>query len=70
LFGLAGLLAALTYDIGTNVASALLYHVSVLVMVLGPQAIPFSLAHEVSDFVFFMVGAPAIILSTRRVMKH
>jgi hypothetical protein len=70
LFGLVGLLGALTYDVGTNVASALLYHVPVLLMVFGPQAIPFSLMHEFSDFVFFMIGAPAIILGSRRVVHH
>jgi hypothetical protein len=70
LWGSLGLIGAFLYDLSTIVAPALLIGepVRVAFASLIPAA-PFMIAHELSDFVFFAVAAPAIYVAIRRVMK-
>jgi len=70
LWGSLGLIGAFLYDLSTIVAPALLIGepARVAFASLIPAA-PFMIAHELSDFVFFAVAAPAIFVAIRRVMK-
>jgi len=68
LFGTAGLLSTLAYDVLTNFASWLfktpsLYSALVIGLVTGA---PFALVHEVSNLFFFATIAPATIIASRR----
>ncbi len=71
-FGTAGLLSTLAYDVLTNFASWLfktpsLYSALVIGLVTGA---PLALVHEVSNLVFFATVAPATIVSARRLSQN
>lgn len=70
LWGSLGLIGAFLYDLNTIITPALLIGEPLRVAVgyLLPAA-PFMLAHELSDFVFFAVAAPAIYGAILRVVK-
>jgi hypothetical protein len=70
LWGSLGLIGAFMYDLNTIVTPALVIGepMKVAVASLLPAS-PFMIAHELSDFVFFAVAAPAIYAAIRRVMK-
>jgi hypothetical protein len=71
LWGTLGLVGALIYDLNTIITPALLAGSSLLTVVAGlPFAIPFMLAHEISDFAFFSTAAPILYAAIRRVMKN
>lgn len=67
-FALVGLQATFGYDLLTNFASWLfltssLYQAFILGNIVG---VPFSIAHEGSNAIFFGAVAPAVIVATRR----
>jgi hypothetical protein len=70
LWGSLGLIGAFLYDVSTIVSPSLLIGepVKVAIASLLPAA-PFMVAHELSDFVFFAVAAPAMYAAIRRVLK-
>jgi hypothetical protein len=70
LWGSLGLIGAFLYDLNTIITPALFIGepVKVALASLLPAA-PFMVAHEVSDFVFFALAAPAMYAAIRRVMK-
>ncbi len=70
LWGSLGLIGAFLYDFNTIVTPALFIGepVGVALASLLPAA-PFMVAHELSDFVFFAVAAPALYAAIRRVTK-
>lgn len=62
--GSLGLLLSFAYDLETNIVTALLLGSPLLpVLILG---VPFAVAHELSDFAFFAVLAPALVAAARR----
>ena len=67
-FGLVGLLSTFAYDALTNFGSWIfrtgsLYHDFVFGNIIG---VPFSVAHEASNVVFFATVAPAIVVAATR----
>jgi len=70
LWGSFGLIGAFLYDLNTIITPALMIGepMKVSLASLLPAA-PFMVAHEVSDFVFFAVAAPALYAAIRRVLK-
>jgi hypothetical protein len=67
-FALVGLQATFGYDLLTNFASWLflttsLYQAFIIGNIIG---VPFSIAHEGSNTIFFGTVAPAVIVATRR----
>ena len=70
LWGSLGLIGAFLYDLSTIIAPSLMIGepARVALASLIPAA-PFMIAHELSDFVFFAVAAPALYSAIRRVMK-
>ncbi|MDA4122271.1 MAG: hypothetical protein OK456_03715 [Thaumarchaeota archaeon] len=70
LWGSLGLIAAFLYDFNTIVTPALFIGepVGVALASLLPAA-PFMVAHELSDFVFFALAAPALYAAIRRVTR-
>ena len=70
-WGSLGLIGAFLYDLNTIITPYLVIGVQpeVALASLLP-AIPFMLAHEVSDFVFFATAAPVMYIAIRRVMRR
>jgi hypothetical protein len=70
LWGSLGLIGAFLYDLSTVITPYLVVGepMRVALASLLPAA-PFMVAHEVSDFVFFAVAAPALYAAIRRVLK-
>ncbi len=70
-WGSLGLMGAFVYDLGTIITPALISGVSPLIAfaTLVP-AIPFMLAHEISDFAFFAIAAPAMYGAVLRVGRQ
>lgn len=68
LWGSFGLIGALLYDLNTIITPSLIIGQSLKVSVaeLLP-AVPFMLAHEISDFVFFATFAPLVYAAVRKV---
>jgi hypothetical protein len=67
-FGLVGLLSTFAYDALTNFGSWIfktgsLYQDFVFGNIIG---VPFSIAHEASNVIFFATVAPAIIVAATR----
>ncbi len=67
LFGAVGLLSTFAYDVLTNFATYLffassLYQALLIGMITG---LPFSLAHELSNLVFFATVVPGVIVASR-----
>ena len=67
-FGFAGLLATFAYDLLTNFGSWIfrtgsLYQDFIVGNIIG---VPFSLAHEASNVIFFATVAPAFLLAASR----
>ena len=67
-FGTVGLLATLSYDVLTNVASWLFlttspYDALIVGLITGA---PFALVHEISNLVLFSTAAPAAIVAAKR----
>ncbi len=72
LFGAAGVLSTLAYDVLTNFASWLfrtssLYNSLVIGLITGA---PFAFIHEISNLVFFATAAPAAILAIKRIAPN
>jgi len=69
-WGALGLIGAFLYDLNTIITPSLLIGepVKAALASLLPAA-PFMIAHELSDFVFFAVAAPALYAAIRRVLK-
>jgi hypothetical protein len=70
LWGSFGLIGAFLYDLNTIITPGLVIGepVKVAVASLLPAS-PFMIAHELSDFVFFAVAAPALYAAIRRVLR-
>jgi hypothetical protein len=70
LWGCLGLIGAFVYDLATIITPMMLTGVSFVVAVasLAP-AVPFMLAHEISDFVFFAVVGPILVSAMLKVIK-
>ncbi len=67
-FGLVGLVATFAYDLLTNFGSWIfrtgsLYQDFIYGNIIGA---PFSLAHELSNVIFFAAVAPAVVVASRR----
>ena len=57
--GILGFLLTFTYDLLTNVVTALVFGGSLILWII--QGIPFTVTHEVSNFLFFFIsGGPLI----------
>lgn len=70
LWGLLGLVGALIYDISTIIPPSLLAGAPLKVAVFGLlPAIPFLLAHEISDFVFFATLGPVLVSAILKAKK-
>ena len=69
-WGCLGLIGAFVYDLATIITPTMLTGASfgVAVASLAP-AVPFMLAHEISDFVFFAAVGPILISAMLKVMK-
>jgi hypothetical protein len=67
-FGVIGFLTTFVYDLFTNVASAIVAGVPIIVGLLS--GIPFSAIHELSNAIFFAFGVPPICMAIRRVMNR
>jgi len=69
-WGFLGLVGALLYDLNTIITPTVLAGVPLTVAfaTLIP-AIPFMLAHEISDFVFFAVVGPILVSAILKVVK-
>ncbi len=70
-WGSLGLIGAFVYDLSTIIPPAMIAGTSfgVALASLLP-AVPFMIAHEVSDFVFFAIAAPALVGTISRVSKR
>jgi hypothetical protein len=70
LWGCLGLIGAFAYDLVTIIVPTMLTGAPFVVAVasLAP-AIPFMLAHEISDFVFFAAVGPILVSATLKVIK-
>ncbi len=69
-WGSLGLIGAFLYDINTIVTPTLIVGVPFAVALASLiPAVPFMLAHEISDFAFFATAAPALFIAIRRVTK-
>jgi hypothetical protein len=62
-------ICAFAWDAETNAATALLGNTNLLVTMFGPLTLWFTTAHEVSDFVFGSLVAPASIVLIPKVLK-
>lgn len=62
-FALLGFLITFVYDLFTNVISALVAELPILLTII--VGIPFALAHEVSNLFFFLFGASVTINAVR-----
>ena len=63
--GVVGFMLTFVYDLFTNVVSAYVAGIPVAVALIG--GVPFALAHQVSNAVFFSVGIPPLIQAVKRV---
>ena len=69
-WGCLGLVGAFIYDVITILVPTMMTGVSFAVAVASfAPAIPFMLAHEVSDFVFFAIAGPIIVGAVFKVIK-
>ncbi len=67
-FAVLGFLLSFCYDVYTNIVSALVAGVPLMVaMVAG---IPFALLHEVSNAAFFMFGLPPLTIAINHVLRR
>ena len=62
-FAFFGFLLTFIYDLFTNVVSALIAELPIVVVIIF--GVPFALAHEVSNFFFFFFGASVMINAVR-----
>jgi hypothetical protein len=70
LWGSLGLVGAFIYDLNTIITPAILAGVPFKVALVSLlPAIPFMLAHELSDFVFFATAGPVLVSSILKVAK-
>lgn len=70
LWGSLGLMGALIYDLNTIITPALIAGVPFAVALASLiPAIPFMLAHEISDFAFFATVAPALYSAVFKVIR-
>jgi hypothetical protein len=68
LWGSLGLIGAFLYDVNTIVALPLLAGVPLQAAVVSLfPAVPFMLAHEISDFVFFAIVGPVLVSAIIRI---
>jgi hypothetical protein len=69
-WGCLGLIGAFVYDLATIITPTMLTGVSfgVALASLAP-AVPFMLAHEISDFVFFAAVGPILVSAMLKVIK-
>jgi len=58
-FGFLGFLLTFVYDLFTNLVSAVVAQIPVIVAIVF--GVPFALAHEISNFFFFLFGASVMI---------
>ena len=70
LWGSMGLIGAFVYDLATIITPTVLSGASFAVAVASlPLAVPFMLAHELSDFVFFATAGPLLVGVILRVAR-
>jgi hypothetical protein len=63
--GVIGFLLTFFYDVFTNIVSAWVAGIPVLVAFI--TGLPFTLTHEVSNAVFFAVGVPPVVRAVSRI---
>ncbi len=69
-WGSLGLMGAFVYDLNTIITPTLIAGVPFAVALASlVPAVPFMLAHEISDFAFFATAAPALFFAIRKVAK-
>lgn len=69
-WGSLGLIGAFVYDLSTIITPTILTGVSFTVaLAFLVQAVPFMLAHEVSDFVFFATVGPVLVGAILKVAR-
>ncbi|HYB06646.1 MAG TPA: hypothetical protein VEB87_00665 [Nitrososphaerales archaeon] len=69
-WGCLGLIGAFIYDLVTIIVPTMLTGASLVVAVASlVPAVPFMLAHEISDFVFFAAVGPILVSTMLKVIK-
>ena len=69
-WGCLGLIGALIYDLVTIIVPTMLTGASFVVAVASlVPAVPFMLAHEISDFVFFAAVGPILVSTMLKIIK-
>jgi len=70
LWGLLGLIGALLYDLDTIITPTMLAGVPLTAALASLlPAIPFMLAHEISDFIFFATVGPVLVVAIVKTMR-
>jgi hypothetical protein len=70
LWGSLGLLGAFVYDLSTIITPTMLTGTSLALALKSlPLAIPFMLAHEVSDFAFFATVGPVLVAAILKITR-
>ncbi|MBS7635428.1 hypothetical protein KEJ34_08135 [Candidatus Bathyarchaeota archaeon] len=64
-FGILGFLLTFVYDLFTNIVSGLVAGLPPLMAILN--GVPFAVAHEVSNFFFFLFGCNTLIVTVRKI---
>jgi hypothetical protein len=63
-FGILGFLLTSIYDLFTNIISGITVGLPPLIAIIN--GVPFAVAHEVSNFFFFLFGCKTLIVTVRR----
>lgn len=64
-FGILGFLLTFIYDLFTNIVSGVVAGLPPLIAILS--GVPFAVAHEVSNFIFFLFGCNTLIVTVRKI---
>ncbi len=67
-YGIVGFLLTFVYDLVTNIVSGLSHGIPLTVALI--TGIPFAIAHEGSNAVFFFLGAPPLISAVGRLIPN
>jgi len=64
--GMLGFLLTFAYDLFTNVVTGTVFGIPLVLWIV--QGVPYTVAHEVSNFFFFLAGGNVLINAIRRIM--
>ncbi len=64
--GMLGFLLTFVYDLFTNVVTGIVFGIPLILWII--QGVPYTVAHEVSNFFFFLAGGNVLINAIRRIM--